>query len=196
MTWQPIKTAPKDNTVIRLYAQGGGFYDEDFNPSGSVEGFWCDGSWSGLFWDNQHDTWFRREGIVPTHWQPLPEPLEGDPGASMQAEAPAEQHPMPRHAITLTVQHNADNEVIEPEITFAPQFGAIFDGLPEGTMVRLYHFASMQAEAPRATKDAEKRLFKFLDAAGGEGLVLDGVDAGDLFFEMFPDWEARKGEAP
>lgn len=31
------------------------------------------------------------------------------------------------------------------------------------------------------------RLRKFLDAAGGEGLVLDGVDAGELYFEVFPD---------
>lgn len=30
-------------------------------------------------------------------------------------------------------------------------------------------------------------LYKFLDAAGGEGLVLGGIDAGDLFFQMFPE---------
>lgn len=77
--WMPIETAPKDNTVIRLYAQGGGFYDADFNPSGSVEGFWCDGEWCGAFWDPQQDTWFRRDGIVPTHWMPLPPaPTEGE----------------------------------------------------------------------------------------------------------------------
>jgi hypothetical protein len=69
--WQPIATAPK-NTPIRLYAQGGGFYDEDFNPSGSVEGQWTDGTWCGAFWDPVHDTWFRRDDIVPTHWMPLP----------------------------------------------------------------------------------------------------------------------------
>lgn len=70
--WQPISTAPK-YTPIRLYAQGGGFYDEDFNPSGSVEGHWCDDSgWIGAFWDGEHDCWQRREDIVPTHWMPLP----------------------------------------------------------------------------------------------------------------------------
>lgn len=87
--WRPIATAPK-NTPVRLYAQHGGFYDEDFNQSGSVEGHWTDGiGWSGAFWDSVHDTWFRREGIVPTHWQPLPEPMAGDPGATPPAEKQA-----------------------------------------------------------------------------------------------------------
>ena len=74
--WQPIETAPK-YTPIRLYAQGGGFYDEDFNPSGSVEGHWSDDThWSGAFWDPHQDCWYRRDGIVPTHWIPLPAPPE------------------------------------------------------------------------------------------------------------------------
>lgn len=72
MAWPPIKTAPK-YTPIRLYAQGGGFYDEDFNPSGSVEGHWSDDThWCGAFWNPEQDCWDRRDGIVPTHWMPLP----------------------------------------------------------------------------------------------------------------------------
>jgi hypothetical protein len=30
-------------------------------------------------------------------------------------------------------------------------------------------------------------LRRFLDVAAGEGFVLDGVDAGDLFLRLFPD---------
>lgn len=72
--WQPIETAPM-YTPVRLYAQGGGFHDEDFNPSGSVEGFLSDdGNWCGAFWNAEQDDWDRRDGIVPTHWMPLPAP--------------------------------------------------------------------------------------------------------------------------
>jgi hypothetical protein len=85
--WQPIATAPK-HTPIRLYAQGGGFYDEDFNPSGSVEGLWSDDiGWSGAFWDGEHDCWQRRDDIVPTHWMPLPEPLAIDRLAAPEARS-------------------------------------------------------------------------------------------------------------
>lgn len=72
--WLPIATAPK-YVPIRLYAQGGDFHDEDFNPSGSVEGHWSDDTaWCGAFWNPEQDCWDRRDGIVPTHWQPLPDP--------------------------------------------------------------------------------------------------------------------------
>lgn len=32
-----------------------------------------------------------------------------------------------------------------------------------------------------------ERLLKFLNAAAGEGLVLDGVNAADLYVELFPE---------
>ena len=76
----PISSAPK-YTPVRLYAQGGGFHDEDFNPSGSVEGHWSDDThWCGAFWDPAHDCWQRRDGIVPTHWMPLPAPPKSAQG--------------------------------------------------------------------------------------------------------------------
>lgn len=72
--WQPISTAPM-YTPVRLYAQGGGFHDEDFNSSGSVEGFLSDdGNWCGAFWNPEQDCWDRRDGIAPTNWMPLPSP--------------------------------------------------------------------------------------------------------------------------
>lgn len=75
--WRPIATAPKDGTPIRIYADG--LKDEDFNPSGSVEGFWQDGEgWLGAVWNPQHDYWMALP-MKPTHWQPLPEPPSDTP---------------------------------------------------------------------------------------------------------------------
>lgn len=142
MTWQPIKTAPRDGTNILI-----AFGQDGVSQAKYVVGL---GMWQFLD-TNDGVTWMvnhAKDALGgPSHWMTMP-------------QWPEEKH------------------------VGGSGFGEVG--------------ASMQAEAPRATKDAETRLFKFLDAAGGEGLVLDGVDAGDLFFEMFPDWEQRKsqGEAP
>ena len=51
--------------------------------------------------------------------------------------------------------------------------------------------------AGRDSEDAELRLF--LDAAGGEGLVLNGIDAGDLYVRLYgyepPPDAARKARS-
>jgi hypothetical protein len=76
--WQPIATAPKDGTPLRLFSEG--FINPDFNPGGSVEGQWCDDlGWIGAVWNAEQDCWDANE-IVPTHWQPLPPPpgVKGD----------------------------------------------------------------------------------------------------------------------
>lgn len=39
-------------------------------------------------------------------------------------------------------------------------------------------------------------LHRFLDAAAGEGLVLGGVDAADLYIEQFPEIYAAKIAIP
>jgi hypothetical protein len=54
MTWQPIETAPKDGTVIIVYAPG----------------FFQTAAWTGGGWTNASDSWL--EDV--THWMPLPEP--------------------------------------------------------------------------------------------------------------------------
>jgi len=54
MEWQPIETAPKDGTVIIVYAP-------DFFQTAA----WTDGIWT-----NASESWL---GDV-THWMPLPEP--------------------------------------------------------------------------------------------------------------------------
>lgn len=38
-----------------------------------------------------------------------------------------------------------------------------------------------------ANADVEEALRRFLDAAAGEGLMLDGIDAGDLFCLLYPE---------
>lgn len=53
-----------------------------------------------------------------------------------------------------------------------------------------------------ATRDAapidavNARLAKFLDVAAGEGYVFDGIDAGELFLELFPDYFNSAASAP
>ena len=72
--WRPIETAPKDGTPVRLYAAA--LVHEDFNPSGSVEGYWQDDEgWVGALWDGCQDCW-NATTIRPSHWQPLPAPPE------------------------------------------------------------------------------------------------------------------------
>jgi hypothetical protein len=54
MEWQPIETAPKDGTVIIVYAPD----------------FFQTAAWVGNGWTNAANSWL---GDV-THWMPLPEP--------------------------------------------------------------------------------------------------------------------------
>ena len=64
--WQPIDTAPKDETPILGFADGEiavvEWYEEDLAPAGGYWSLTVCGSFaeSGEWW--------------PTHWQPLPEP--------------------------------------------------------------------------------------------------------------------------
>lgn len=70
--WDFIITAPKDGSPLRLFAPY--LIDEDFNPSGSVEGYWQDDDgWVGAVWNSCQDCWDRKK-IKPTHWMKLPEP--------------------------------------------------------------------------------------------------------------------------
>ena len=64
--WQPIETAPKDGTLVLLYAQG-------TLASGVYEA----GDW--YFWEGEIvdcegrlNHWIK--GFGPTHWMPLPPP--------------------------------------------------------------------------------------------------------------------------
>lgn len=70
--WQPIETAPKDGTYIILY--GNSYYPQGIMPKkpdliGIVkEGEFCAGSWQ-----------IGGRTIEPTHWQPLPPPINASP---------------------------------------------------------------------------------------------------------------------
>lgn len=43
-------------------------------------------------------------------------------------------------------------------------------------------------------EELRNELLKFLDAAAGEGFVLDGVDAADLYVKLFPAEYAARAE--
>jgi len=63
MNWQPIKTAPKDGTLILTYSK-------DYRAEYSVS-YWCRG-------DEEWQTDFRQKGayqqVDAEYWMPLPEP--------------------------------------------------------------------------------------------------------------------------
>tara|TARA_R110002051_G_scaffold245048_1_gene304845 strand:+ start:180 stop:374 length:195 start_codon:yes stop_codon:yes gene_type:complete len=61
MEWQPIETAPKNETRILL----------------AGEGFVCECRWYHDDWqDPVYNEWSFE--AIPTHWMPLPEPPKGD----------------------------------------------------------------------------------------------------------------------
>jgi len=69
MTWQPIETAPKDETTVII--GGNGWVDVGF--------FTYVRNWKGQHgWYLLEESWRKYEvsTIEPTHWMPLPEPPE------------------------------------------------------------------------------------------------------------------------
>lgn len=76
--WQPIKTAPKDGTIILL---GGGTWGDDQLPDGPrvmAARWWVhpgratgDGMWNVCAAEAGF-SWFSYKN--PTHWMPLPDP--------------------------------------------------------------------------------------------------------------------------
>lgn len=54
-----------------------------------------------------------------------------------------------------------------------------------GACAHCGHDAEAEQQAPSTA--AQERLHTFLDVAAGEGFVLGGVDAGDLYAEVFPE---------
>ena len=62
--------------------------------------------------------------------------------------------------------------------------------------VPLYAAPQSAQKVSDSVRDA--RLARFLDVAAGEGYVFDGIDAGELFLELFPDYfkDAEMKSAP
>lgn len=67
--------------------------------------------------------------------------------------------------------------------------GTSMDGAAYGAAIELAAFVAARAAAPQADERGAVEIFsklhKFLNAAGAEGLVLDGIDGGDLFMSIF-----------
>lgn len=76
--WRPIESAPKDGTVVDLFARSAGF---SAGPGRIPECWFSDGRW--WRWDSQYgDDQCRSRVSNVTHWQPLPPPPgqgEGSP---------------------------------------------------------------------------------------------------------------------
>jgi len=69
MNWQPIETAPKDETWVLLFFGDGPWPPE---ANGIDIGFWSEeyGDW----FDSEAAGNSLTEHSKPTHWQPLPSP--------------------------------------------------------------------------------------------------------------------------
>jgi hypothetical protein len=74
MNWQPIETAPKDGTpVVVTNPESGGIWIAKYQPV-YTSGYRPDNPWFSLML-NTHWHPNRWASLVPTQWQPLPEPL-------------------------------------------------------------------------------------------------------------------------
>lgn len=71
MNWQPIETAPKQGHILltngKVVSEGGWLSDMDQGAEYEGQLGMC--GWWALEWN-----WKEGEGVVPTHWMPLPEP--------------------------------------------------------------------------------------------------------------------------
>lgn len=85
MTWQPIKTAPKNDKLVLLWARELGLtpkqpmgitigmYDPDFKNTGSTLGGENYTGWRTIIgWGDEYSMVY--PDLVPTHWMPLPDP--------------------------------------------------------------------------------------------------------------------------
>ena len=67
--WQSMNSAPLDSTPVLLWHKD--FVDEDFNPSGVIDGYFsadADCGWIGAIWNGCQDCWDTIEWLEPSHW--------------------------------------------------------------------------------------------------------------------------------
>ncbi|MCK5644299.1 MAG: hypothetical protein KAJ19_26100 [Gammaproteobacteria bacterium] len=73
--WQEIESAPK-GPMLLLFSPD--FIDEDFNPSGVVDGYWNDDAgWCCWQWNGCQDCYMTVEGQGPTMWAEKTNPQIG-----------------------------------------------------------------------------------------------------------------------
>lgn len=78
MWFDNLDVAPKDGTSVLLYNEE--WEDEDFNPTGVMDGYWDEffdgylhGTWVVAGWNSCSDSYQSFSG-VPTHWAPKVSP--------------------------------------------------------------------------------------------------------------------------
>ncbi len=84
MTWQPIETAPKDETAVILYFANRVWkaLDDSICPPDPVRdlaerteiGFFRDGEWCETGTAHDYFEPWNEPNDQPTHWMPLPQP--------------------------------------------------------------------------------------------------------------------------
>ena len=72
--WRPIETAPRDGTLVLLWAESIGLHVAYLHQEWSWTKFRVIRTWQALWCEKQSGD--EDEGIKPTHWMPLPEPPE------------------------------------------------------------------------------------------------------------------------
>lgn len=71
--WRPIESAPKDGTLIDLWAKCWTSHNDKWMYQRFPNCYWCDHKFidnAKPEWVNLNKEWF------PTHWMPIPEPPE------------------------------------------------------------------------------------------------------------------------
>lgn len=65
--WYDIKLAPKNGVPVLLWSKD--FIDEDFNPSGTIDGYFDEQrGWTGAIWNGCQDVWDTVPYLEPTHF--------------------------------------------------------------------------------------------------------------------------------
>lgn len=154
-----------------------------------------------------HDTWHNRRAqpelaasAIPAGWVPLT--LEWEPGYPEDV-AFGPQRMMDRlkkwldkYFANVVAERNAAPSVAPEPVawTLQSELDAAqttcsahlwFTNPCNSAWTALFTREQIAAHPPRAT--LPETLHTFLNAAAGEGLVLDGVDAADLYIALFPE---------
>lgn len=154
--------------------------------------------WSG--WPREHDTKAREilersgwklddagEWVPPLTYDPKQNAIIGEKIAGQLAEAMKRLGHHKAAAEAHKIVELAHNIKLDPCTTVL--FGSCeLSGPAEDVLL----WGKFLPDVDESSPTIREKLSRFMDAAGGEGLVLGGVDAGDLFAKLFPVEHAGK----